>query len=164
MSGIGSMFSGLSSSGLMSGLGSIATGFAQSRAQENAGDARAQAYEYNAAVARSNAAAAMQAAEADAKQQARENARRLGTLRTGLVAQGVEMTGTPLLILDEEVQQGELETQKKLYKGKIQQTNYLNEANMADYAASQSRSAASNSAGSSLLSGFSKGFSSFGKL
>ena len=161
MGAIGSLFS---SSGFLSGLGSIAQGFGSFQAQNNAGDAAAQAYQYNAAVARNNAAAAMQAAEADAKQQERENQRRMGTLRTGLIHSGVEMSGTPLLILDEEALQGGLEKEKKLHKGRVQQANYLNEASMADWQGSQAQAAESKGAGSSLLSGFSKAFTSFGRM
>lgn len=133
---------------------SVFGGMQQASAAEASGEAQAQAYMYNAQVAENNALLAKKVAAADAAQQHRLNAARHGKLVTQIIKQGVELnSGTPLLILSEDVAQGELEKQKILYKGEAQAYNYRNEATLQRYYAEQSTAAASNSANAARTGG-----------
>jgi hypothetical protein len=122
-------------------------------ARSESGRAQQDAANYNAAVAMQNAQAARDAAAADADTQRRLNASRLGKLTTGILKQGVELEGTPLLLLDEEVGQGALEVAKIQQKGAINAANYTNQANQQTFAGQQARSSADTMAGSTLLTG-----------
>lgn len=138
---------------LISGVGSVVSGVMGAAAAQDAADAQAAAYEYNAAVARNNAIAARDAANAEAEQVERQNKLRLGKLQTDIIKQGVALEGTPLLILDEEYEQGQLERSKEVYKGEVKARNYENDANLNMLYADSARQAGANKAGASLLGG-----------
>lgn len=152
-------FGGFSS--VIGGVGSIVSGMSAASAAQAQADAQARAYEYNAAVSRNNAIAARQAALAEAQQQDRLNSARLGKLTTQIIKQGVALEGTPLLILDEEFEQGELESKKKIYTGEIQATNYQNDSNLQRFYASQARAAGESQASQSMLGGVIGGLTRF---
>lgn len=147
-----------------SGVSSMIGGNASANAAQAQAEAQANAYRYNAQVADNNAVAARDAAKADVKQQNRVNSLKHGKLITQAIAQGVELSGTPLMILDEDTAQGALESKKIGYKGEIQARNYQNQAQMQRFYADAAISAGENQANASRTSGLLGAFGSFTKL
>lgn len=136
----------------------IAGGFAQASAARAEAQAQAQAYEYNAQVAENSALSARQAAAADAQQQRRVNAARHGKLIAQIAGQGVRIDeGTPLLIMDEDIAQGELERRKILHKGELEAYNHRNQAALQRYYAAQAHAAGENRARGAITSGLLSG-------
>lgn len=148
---------------IISAVGSVVGAFAQSGAQSAAAQAQANAAYYNAAVAQNNANAAMQAAYAEKQSQDRKNRMAVENVRSKYLASGIELEGTPLLVLNEEVTQRALESEKILYRGKVQQAQYLNEANMSNYQGNVALSAGQSRADSTLLGGIFSGVSGVGR-
>ncbi len=126
---------------IFSAVGSIFNAFSGGQAASNAGEAQANAMNYNAAVANNNAIAAQQAAAANAAQQQRINASKQAKLEAGILHSGVLMEGTPLMLVEEEASQNELETQKILHEGDTRANNYRNQSNLDSYNASVARDA-----------------------
>jgi hypothetical protein len=147
---------------IISGIGQVFTAFSSGGAASNAGDSQAAANNYNAAVARNNAIAAEQAAAANASQQERINMARQGKLQAGLLKSGVLMEGTPLMLVEDEAAQGELEKQKILHQGKTQAANYRSQATMDDYQGQVARSAGSSKSSGIINSGIFSGISTIG--
>jgi hypothetical protein len=125
----------------------------RSNSQSRVGLDQQQAMNYNAAIAQQNAAAARSAAAADAQTQMRINAARYGRLSTQILKQGVELEGTPLLLLDEEIAQGALEAEKIKAKGENAARNYQNQANNFTYQGEQAVRSSETQAGTTLLTG-----------
>ena len=148
---------------ILSAVGTIVGAVAQSGAQSAAGQAQANAAYYNAAVAQNNANAAMQAAYAEKQSQDRKNRMAVENVRSKYLASGIELEGTPLLVLNEEVTQRALESEKILYRGKVQQAQYLNEANMYNYQGQVASSAAESKSNATLLGGIFSGVSGVGR-
>lgn len=146
------------------GVSSIVGGSASANAAQAQAQAQAQAYQYNAQVADNNAIAARDAAQADVKQQNRVNSLKHGKLITQAIAQGVELSGTPLMIMDEDTAQGALESKKIGYKGEIQARNFQNQATMQRYYADSAIAAGDNQANAARSSGLLGAFGSFTKL
>ena len=147
---------------IFSAVGTIFSAFSGAGAASDAGAAQAAAYNYNAAVARNNAIAAQQAAEANAKQQQRLNDARLGKLTAGILHQGVLLEGTPLLMIQDEAAQNELEKQKILYRGQIQANQYNNQATLDSYNAQVAQSAGESRSNSIMTNGIFSGLGSVG--
>jgi hypothetical protein len=148
---------------IMSAVATVAGSVMQSGQQAAAGQAQANAAYYNAAVAQQNANAAMQAAYADKQQQDRENRSRLEQVRSKYLSSGIELEGTPLLVLMEETSQMALESDKILHKGKVQAANFTNEANMARYQGEVASSMSQSQASGTLLGGIFSGVSGVGR-
>lgn len=146
----------------MTGLGQAANAFSGYMDQSNAGEAAARAAEYNAQIAQNNAAIAMQTADANRKQQERANMAQHGKLTTQILKQGVEMQGTPILLLGEDAAQGSLAAQNITYQGQLQANQFMNQAAQYRFQADQSRSAAQTRATGTLLTGLNKAFNYFG--
>lgn len=135
----------------------------QAGQQQAAAQAQANAAYYNAAVAQNNATAAMQAAQADKLQQDRKNRSELASVQSKYLASGVTLEGTPLSVMDEQVVQGALESDKILHKGKVQAMNYTNEANMAQYQGDAALSLGSSQASGTIAGGLFSGVSGLGR-
>lgn len=148
---------------IISAVGTIFGAIMQSGAQSSAAAAQANASYYNAAVAQNNANAAMQAAYAEKQTQDRKNRMAIENVRSKYLASGIELEGTPLLVLNEEVTQRALDSEKILYKGKVQQAQYLNEANMSAYYGNTALSGGSTKATGTLLGGIFSGISGVGR-
>ncbi len=134
-------------------VGTIFSAFSQSSASSNAGAQQQQAAEYNAAVARNNAIAARQAAEADALTQDTLNNQKMGTMEAQLAKSGVAFEGTPLMLLANEAGQGSLEKAKIKQRGEVQARNYEAQAAQDQYAGQQAAAAGNSKSGSTLLTG-----------
>lgn len=148
---------------ILSAVGSVMGAVMQSGQQQAAAQAQANAAYYNAAVQQQNANAAMQAAYADKQQQDRKNRAQLESVRSKYLASGIELEGTPLLVLEEEATQMALESDKILHRGQVQQANYLNQANADRYQGDVALSAGSAQSSGTLLGGIFGGISQVGR-
>lgn len=148
---------------ILSAVGSVVGSVMQSGQQAAAAQAQANAAYYNAAVAQNNANAAMQAAYADKQQQDRKNRSRIEMVRSKYLASGVELEGTPGDVLLEETTQAALESDKILHRGKVQYSNYMNEANMYNYQGQVAESAGRSQSSGTLLGGIFSGVSGVGR-
>ena len=117
----------------------IALGNQQAAMMQQAAEGQARAMEYNASLARVNAQRLQAATDVDAAQQKRLNLARLGAMRANILKSGVVLSGTPLLLLGEEAEQGELERLRILSEGGAKAADALNEAQFADYNAAITR-------------------------
>ncbi len=151
---------------VMSVVGGVMQASSQASAAQAAGEQQRQAAEYNAAVARNNAIAVRQAAEADAAQQASMNNQKMGTMEAQLAKSGVAFEGTPLMLLANETAQGSLEKAKILHRGEVQARNYEAQAAQDQYQGEQAAAAGSSKSNSTLLTGLlgagSQGLKGFG--
>lgn len=148
---------------ILSAVSTVVGAVASSGQQQAAAQAQANASYYNAAVAQQNANAAMQAAYANKQQQDRKNRSQLESVRSKYLGSGIELEGTPLMVLWEETSQMALESDKILHQGKVQQAQYLNQANMDRYQGDVALSAGSQQANSTLLGGIFSGISGVGR-
>jgi len=137
---------------------SAVSAISQGRAAKAAGD-------YNAQIAEQNAVIARQQAEAQARQQDRENYLRLGQIKAAQGRAGGEAgTGSVLDVLGDVAAQGELEKQDILYRGELAARGYTNTAALDRYGGAQAQSASYLKAGSELLSGGAKAYESYDRL
>lgn len=148
---------------ILSAVSTVVGSVMQSGQQQAAAQAQANASYYNAAVAQQNANAAMQAAHANKQQQDRENRARLETVRSKYLSSGIELEGTPLMVLWEETSQMALESDKILQQGKVQAANYNNQANLDRYQGDVALSAGEQQASGTLLGGIFSGVSGVGR-
>lgn len=148
---------------IISAIGSVVGAVVQSGQQQAAAQAQANANYYNAAVAQQNANAAMQAAYADKQQQDRKNRSQLESIRSKYLKSGIELEGTPLLVMQEENSQMALESDKILQKGRVQWANYMNEANMQTYQGDVATSMGNSQASGTLLGGVFSAVSGVGR-
>jgi len=148
---------------ILSAVSTVVGSVMQSGQQSAAAQAQANASYYNAAVAQQNANATMQAAYADKQQQDRKNRAQLETVRSKYLASGIELEGTPLMVLAEENAQMALESDKILHQGKVRANNYMNEANMSRYQGDVALSAGQSQSSGTLLGGIFSGVSGVGK-
>ena len=75
----------------------------------------------------------------------------------------LELEGTPLLVLNEEVTQGALESDKILHRGKVQAAQYTNQATMDRYQGDVALSASQSQSQGTLLGGIFSGVSGLGR-
>lgn len=127
-------------------------------------EAAAKAYEYNAAISRANSAVAVQnarqtleVAQVEAGESRRAGVAAIASEKTQMIASGVAMEGTALLIIDEDTRRTTNETNKILMQGDQQARNFMiesanleAEARMNEYNAQVSRISGNNRASSEL--------------
>lgn len=148
---------------ILSAVATVAGSVMQSGQQQAAAQAQANASYYNASVAQQNANAAMQAAYANKQQQDRENRSKLEQVRSQYLNSGIELEGTPLMVLWEQTSQMALDSDKILHQGKVQQAQYLNQANQERYQGDTALSVGSQQASGTLLGGIFSGVSGIGR-
>lgn len=148
---------------IISAVATVAGSVMQSGQQAAAGQAQANAAYYNASVAQNNANAAMQAAYANKMQQDRKNRASLESVRSKYLNSGVELEGTPLLVLMEETSQNALTSDKILHQGKVQAANFTNEATMSRYQGDTALAASQSQSQGTLLGGVFSGISGAGR-
>ena len=148
---------------IFSAIATIAGSVMQAGQQSASAQAQSNAAYYNAAVAQNNANAAMQAAYADKQQQDRQNRAHLEVVRSKYLNSGIELEGTPLLVLSQEASQGGLESEKILQKGRIQQANYTNQAALDRYQGDTALSMGQSQSSGTLLGGIFSGVSGLGR-
>lgn len=132
-----------------SALGTVVSVFGAIQQGQQASDAA----EYDAKVAERNATIARQQAAADADAQQRDARRRIGAARAAYGAAGVDVEGSPLDALEESAANAELDRQNILYRGRLREIGYQDDAAQSTYNAGQAESAGYMKAGSALLAG-----------
>ncbi len=126
--------------------------------QMQAGAAQKAAADYNAQVDRIKAQAQLNAAQADALQVQQQTRKKMGEAAAAFAAGGVDITGTPLMVLNDQAVQGELTRQLTLYKGQVAADALDQQAGADTYAGNVAAAAGDVKAGSTLLTGTSQIF------
>jgi hypothetical protein len=152
---LGSLFSG-ASSGIGTAL-SAAGAVAGAAGSIAAGNQAAAVGEYNAKVAENNAVAARQQAAYEAGI-TRDRVRQvIGAQRAAAAASGLDVqSGTPVAVLGDTAEQGELDVLARLYSGEAAATASQNDATMFRAQGRAQRQAGFINAGTNLLSSFGK--------
>jgi hypothetical protein len=115
---------------------------------------RSDAAEYNAEVARRNAAMATQQAESDAEEQRRRSIRQIGAMRAGYGASGVVGNeGSPLDVLAQSASDAEMDRLNILYRGRVRASGYEASARLDDMRAENEQTAGMFGAGRALVLG-----------
>tara|TARA_R110002153_G_scaffold99266_4_gene234794 strand:- start:125 stop:604 length:480 start_codon:yes stop_codon:yes gene_type:complete len=117
------------------------------------GKAAKKAADYNSAVQRNNAIMARNKAEFDANRQRSASALQRDQARVAFAKGGVELEGTPLLVLEQSAQVAELDAQSILYGGSISAAGYEAQANLSTIEGANQAQAGVFGAGSTLLTG-----------
>lgn len=148
---VGSLFSGGLSTALT--VGSTALG-----AVSAIGGAKAQAdaARYNAEVQRQQAGIEQNNAAAKATEQSVRTRQKMAAVRATTIQNGMELSGSPLDILDTVNKQGTLEYLTALYDGDLRARGLQTSAKLNDATAERAGTAGWLNAGSTLLTGFSK--------
>lgn len=129
------------------------------------GRAQQAAANYNAQISMQNAEISRADAEMQAAQVQRENVLRLGAIRAAQGASGgAAGEGSVLDVLGDVAAQGELERQFVLYQGEQRARGFTNTAQLDRYSGQQARSAGYLRAGTELLSGGARAYSSYTRL
>lgn len=120
---------------------------------------QSKAADYNAKVADVEAENARNKAAYE-EQAHRENLKRILSSQQALYGKaGVDMSGTPLLVMEETAKQGELDALAIRYGGDVAAARARSEANLYKMKSSSAKSTGYMAAGSSLLTGASKAYS-----
>lgn len=147
----------------MLAVGMMAAGTAVSAyGQYQAGKARQQAANYNAAIAERNAEIAKDQADYEADRQASKLRRVVASQRVGYLANGVTVSGSAMDLLSDTVVQGELDRLAILYGGEVEAVNQYAEAARERMAGAAARRAGTIGAFGTLLSGAGQSYG-FGK-
>ena len=117
--------------------------------------------EYNAQIAERDAQSATYKAEYDARASALKFKMLMGKQRAAYGKAGVDITsGSPLLQLAFQAEEGERERQAILYSGRVESQSDLNKAKLFRDKGKQARSASYLSAGTSFLGAVAAGYGS----
>jgi hypothetical protein len=117
------------------------------------GQAEREAAEYNAEVMRQGAQASRDKAEYDETIHRERIRRLLSSQRAEYGASGVDMAGSPLLVLEDTAAQGELDARAIRYGGEVEARQKLSQAEIYEQQGKSAKTASYYKAGSSLLSG-----------
>lgn len=111
--------------------GATAASSALSSLQENSRlEQEAKLADYQKSVSEMNAGAARRASELEGEDARRESRARLGEMRAAFGANGIDLAGSPLDVLQDTAAESELTAQRKEYGGKAQAAAYDAQANM----------------------------------
>lgn len=145
-----------------SALMSVVGGITQAQGAQNQAKSQAASDRYNAQVAERNAGVARGQAASQADQLAIEHRRALGTARAAFGANGLDMSGSALDVIQDAATTGALDENRALYKGDVeaigdidQATSYKNKAKYDLEAGQTAATSAYVGIGSSLLKGLS---------
>lgn len=119
------------------------------------GQSQASAANYNAAVAERDAQAAIDKAAYDEEIHREEVKSLLSKQRAAIGASGVDFKGSPLLVLLDTVEKGELDALAIRYGGQIEAERHMSSAAISRAQGSQAKTSSLLGAGTSLLSGIS---------
>jgi hypothetical protein len=129
------------------------------------GNAAKKAANFNAAIAEQNAAISRRDAAAQATQIDRENYMRLGAIRAAQgKSGGVAGEGSVLDVLGDVAAQGELDKQYAVYQGEQRARGFSNTATLDRFSGETAQKSGYLRAGTELLSGGSKAYSSYNSL
>lgn len=151
---------GMSASGI---LGLIGTGVSAISSIMK-GSSQKEMAEYNAKVAEAEGVAKENAAAYEERMFQRKMDRLLAGQRVGYAKSGVVNEGTPLLVMQDTVGQGEMDSQAILYGGAVGKSRALSQASMYRLYGEQAEAEGWLGAGTSLLSGAANYFANRGKF
>jgi len=121
--------------------------------QIQAGRAAEKTAEYNAALARRDADIEKQRAEFEEAQHRRRVGRFKGRQQALFAKAGVQLEGSPLLVMEETAAEAELEALAIRRGGEIKASRFMAEAGLRQYTGKQKKRTAYIRAGASLLTG-----------
>lgn len=122
------------------------------------GQAQSNMAKYNAEVAQQNAEQARAEGVAQADQVRREGVRKMGAATAALAANGTDLGGSPLSVIDDLNSESALNEALTKYNAEKQRTYYLNQGQGDTFAAGQASRMGTLNAGASLLSGATKAY------
>lgn len=128
----------------------------------NRADSAKSTAEYNANIARSNAAATRQQGDANAAAQQRKARLAIGQARAGFGASGVALEGSPIDVLEQSAASAELDRQNILYGSETRARAYETQAGMELWQGEQQASQAKSAAWAGLFKAGGSMFSSMG--
>lgn len=129
------------------------------------GKAAKSAANFNAAIADQNAQISRADAAAQAQQIDRENYMRLGAIRAAQgKSGGAAGEGSVLDVLGDAAAQGELDKQYAIYQGEQRARGYTNTASLDRYSGRNAQTAGYMKAGTELLGGGAKAYSSYDRM
>jgi len=132
-------------------IAALAGGATAAAGQVQQGIAAKKAGEYNAAVAENQALTAINKATFDANRQELEAQARLSLMQTRFNKSGVDLKGTPLLVLTEQSAQDELDHNAIIYGGGITASGFREQGALAKFEGQQKFTGSVAGAGSTLL-------------
>ena len=151
----------------VSAIGSIQQG----RAANQAAQYNAAVMDRNAVIQSNNAILARQQGVSASEQQRKDAARKMGAMRAGYAASGVQMEGSPLEVLGASAAAAELDTLNTVYNGELKARGLENDAQGLRETANLDRMRGKNAqtqgyfnAASSLLTGAGKAMSGGGSF
>ena len=113
-----------------------------------------EAGDYNADVARSNAAYALFESTANAAAQQRQSRQVIGEARAAYGASGVTVEGSPIDILEQSAKMAEIDRQNILYAGNLRSKGYSKTANLETSSGKNAQNAGYLKAGVELLASY----------
>lgn len=119
-------------------LGTVVSGVGAFSAAQSA----AASAEFDADVAERNAALARNQASADADDSRRDARRRIGAIRAQMGSSGFSLTGSPLLVLEDQAAESELDAQRIEFGGEVRAIGQEDSAAASRAEASSFRSSA----------------------
>ena len=134
------------------GLMAVSSGFRTLGAM-NEGRAAQKIANRNAAVSEQNAVIARQNAKAQEESFRREATRRQGSRRAAAGASGLQLTGSPLAVLEDAAREEELDALEIRYQGTLQTQSYQNQAGTQRFEGRAAKSQSISKAGAALLGG-----------
>ena len=144
---------GLETSAIVAIVATVVSTAASTAAAVYTSNQAASAREYEADVAATNAQQAQLAAEAEAGDRRRRARYLLGTQLAATGQSGLDVEGSPLLVMMDSAVQEDLEARRIRYRGYLQATGSAQASALARYEAGQTRTAGYMQAGTSLLKG-----------
>lgn len=118
------------------------------------GSAESNAANYNADVSSQNAAMTRSQGAAAVEKQRRENERALGSIKASYGASGVTMDGSPMDVFASSAAEAELDAQNTAYNYEVKARGYDSEATLSRSRAKSAATGAVFSAAGQLLGGF----------
>ena len=154
LSGIPALFEGVTAGGVVKGglaAASIGAGLVGAAGARQQGESAAQAAEFNARGSQQQAGREREAAGLEATEFAKKQRRQLATSRAGRLASGVTMSGSPLLVDEDTI--NEIAFNEALIRsgGETRATRLEQESTLQRSRAKSDRTASYYRAGSSLL-------------
>ena len=132
--------SGLEIAALVVAGATAASSVASSLQQNDQLEKNAKLAEYQRGISEMNAGNARRASEVEGEDARRESRIRLGEMRAAFGANGIDIAGSPLDVLQDTAAEGELTAQRKEYAGKVQAVAFDQQAKVYGYQADTYRS------------------------
>lgn len=140
----------------------IAGGVISAMGAIQSANAQAAAADYNKEVAKANKRTVHAQTEREIEDRQLENRRQLGSMRAAYGANGLQMEGSPLDVMDDTATEMNYDIAKVKFQGAMQEEGYDRQAALYKLEAKSAKQAGTIGAASALIGGFSTGLSSSG--